>query len=91
MTRSPCLALPDLGSPSPFRSPRQASGRYDSWMIDSIPRYSPKTVEPGPHVPSYLYMAAKPECVSLCIELFNGMHGSTNRFRESVTTCGRGR
>src|SRR5258708_5327611 len=57
----------DTSSPSLARP--QASGRYDGWLPDSIPPYSPQTVEPEPHIPSYLYMASKLECVSLSIEI----------------------
>jgi len=53
----------DTSSPSLARP--LASGRYDGSLADSIPPYFPKTVEAGPHIPSYLYMAAKRECVSL--------------------------
>ena len=49
---------------SPSLAPPQASGRYDGGLVDSIPPCSTKTVEAGPHIPSYLYMASKQECVS---------------------------
>jgi hypothetical protein len=37
---------------SPSLAPHQASGRYDGWLVDSIPPCSAKTVEA--HIPSYL-------------------------------------
>jgi hypothetical protein len=55
---------------SPSLAPPQASGRYDGGLVDSIPPCSAKTVEAGPHIPSYLYMASKQECVSPGIALF---------------------
>jgi hypothetical protein len=61
-----------------------ASDRYDGWLVDSIPPCSAKTVEAGRHNPSYLYMAAKPECVSLCIELFGS---SDEKLTSSASIC----
>ena len=59
---------PHMSSPS--LSPPRASGKYDGGLLDSIPPRSAKTVEAGPHIPSYLYMASKQECVSPGIALF---------------------
>jgi hypothetical protein len=49
----------------PSLAPPQAIERYDGSLADSILPCHRKNVEGGPHISSYLYMAAKPECVSL--------------------------
>jgi hypothetical protein len=67
---------------SPFLAPPRASGSNGDWLVDSIPPCPAKDVEAGRHIPSYLYMAPKRECVSLRAEIFNGMRGSCERRTE---------